>query len=161
MFLEKIGHQYFSLHISQEKHQWASGKLGYVLKAEPRVLQAKREEERKTERANMDAVVWHYQPRGSRKVFSPSELCVAWAHSSIEIQYRSLPTQTMMALNRLAFTVVCFLHQGASITQLGRCRQKLASFLLPGFKDPLDLSPRRSIRLPLTFIPCTVCPHAL
>lgn len=42
------------------------------------------------------------------RLFSPSGLCEAWAHSSIEIQYWSLPTQTMMALNRLAFTVVCF-----------------------------------------------------
>lgn len=35
------------------------------------------EEERKTERVQMDAVVGHYQPRGSREAFSPSELCVA------------------------------------------------------------------------------------
>lgn len=95
------------------------------------------EEERKTERVQMDAVVGHYQPRGSRKAFSPSELCVAWAHSSIEIQYWSLPTQTMMALNRLAFTVVCFLHQGASITQLGRRRQKALFFTPARVQSPL------------------------
>lgn len=95
------------------------------------------EEERKTERVQMDAVVGHYQPRGSREAFSPSQLCVAWAHSSIEIQYWSLPTQTMMALNRLAFTVVCFLHQGASITQLGRRRQKALFFTPARVQSPL------------------------
>ncbi len=95
------------------------------------------------------------------RLFLLSELCVAWTHSSIEIQYWSLPTQTMTALNRLAFTVVCFLHQGASITQLGRRRKKLSSLPLPGFKAPSDFTPWRSIRLPLISIPCTVCPHAL
>lgn len=93
--------------------------------------------ERKTERVQMAQLLGTISHADRKRLFLLSELCVAWTHSSIEIQYRSLPTQTMTALNRLAFTVVCFLHQGASIAQLGRRRQKALFFAPARVQSPL------------------------
>jgi len=145
---ERLAVKFSAFTYHQKQRHWASGKFvvnfwgsvwTFVSEKGGRKRQWEGpEEERNTERVQMDAVVGHYQPRGSRKAFfSPSGLCEAWAHSSIEIQYWSLPTQTMMALNRLAFTVVCFLHQGASITQLGQRRQKALFFTPARVQSPL------------------------
>lgn len=105
-----------------------------IRKRESEKGQKKKERQKECKWAQLSGTISHAD---RERLFLLSELCVAWTLSSIEIQYRFLPTQTMTALNRLAFNVMCFLHQGASITQLGRRRQKALFFTPARVQSPL------------------------
>lgn len=144
---ERLAFKFSALTYHQKQRHWASGKFAVNLRLcldfcerkgrKKEAVRGARRRKKYRKSANGCSCRALSATRIEKGFFSPSGLCEAWAHCSIEIQYWSLPTQTMMALSRLAFTVVCFLHQGASITQLGRHRQKALFFTPARVQSPL------------------------
>lgn len=168
---ERLACKFSALTYHQKQRHWASGKFAvsfwgsvwtFVSEKGGRKRQWEGpEEERNTERVQMDAVVGHYQPRGSRKAFFP-----LWTLRGLgsQLYWNTIlvPADTDndgFKPPRFHCYVFCIREQ-VSLNWVG-ADKRLSSSPLPGFKAHLDFTPWRSIRLPLISIPCTECPHAL
>ncbi len=144
----KIGLPVFSPHISQEKTPLGLRKVGvsfggsvWTFVSEKGVRKREwegPEEERKTVRVQMGAVVRHYQPRGSRKALSPF-----WTLCGLDSQLYwntiLVPADTDNdGFKPPHFHCRVFFASGSKyITQLGRRRQKALFFAPARVQSPL------------------------